>query len=187
NFVNISSNITDYDRKIVLSIGRLSEEKGFLRLIDIWEIIQKNNNKGWKLHIVGEGELKGQLEKKIKNKKLQDSVTILSFTQNIDEQYLNASIYVMCSYSEGMPMVLLESASFGLPSIAFDVKTGPSDIIENGKSGFLIEDNNLHDFANKLQFLIENDNSRKEMGRCAKNFIDKKFSKDVIIKEWLDL
>ncbi|EAK0494240.1 glycosyltransferase family 4 protein [Campylobacter lari] len=188
NFVNIPLKIADCNQKIVLSIGRLSEEKGFLRLVDIWEIAQKKmNDKNWKLHIIGEGELKKELESKIKDKNLEDSIKILPFTQNINKHYLNASIYIMCSYSEGMPMVLLESSSFGLPNIAFDVKTGPSDIIENNKSGFLVKDGDLHEFADKLIFLMGNDNARKEMGKYARVLIDKKFSKEVVIKKWFNL
>ncbi|MBT0830565.1 glycosyltransferase, partial [Campylobacter lari] len=188
NFVNMPLKVADCSQKIVLSIGRLSEEKGFFRLVDIWEIVQKKmNDKDWKLYIVGEGDLKKELETKIKDKNLEESIKILPFTQNIDKHYLNASIYSICSYSEGFGMTLAESASFGLPSIAFDVKVGPSDIIENNKSGFLVKDGDLYEFADKLVFLMENDNIRKEMGRNARGFIDKKFSKEVVINRWLSL
>ncbi|EFN2928216.1 glycosyltransferase family 4 protein, partial [Campylobacter lari] len=163
NFVNMPLKVADCNQKIVLSIGRLSKEKGFLRLVDIWEIVQKKmNDKDWKLYVIGEGDLKKELETKIKDKNLENSIKFLPFTQNINKHYLNASIYAMCSYSEGMPMVLLESSSFGLPNVAFDVKTGPSDIIENNKSGFLVKDGDLYEFADKLVFLMENDNTRKE-------------------------
>ncbi|AJC85157.1 glycosyltransferase family 4 protein [Campylobacter peloridis] len=187
NFLHfISDKNTNYEQKNILSIGRFTQndEKGFLRLIDIWEIIQKNEKyKNWTLTIVGEGENKINIEQKIKNKNLKN-IILKPFTKEIEKEYLNASIYAMCSYYEGFPMVLIESASYGLPSIAFDIDTGPSDIIENEKSGFLIEDNNLNEFANKLCILMNDENLRKTYGENAKNIVKSKFSKEVIMKKW---
>ncbi|EDN5834644.1 glycosyltransferase family 4 protein [Campylobacter coli] len=190
NFINMPLDIADRNQKIVLSVGRMSKDnqKGFLRLIDIWEIIQKNpKNKDWKLKIVGEGELQEKIINKIKDKNLENSIIIKPFTKEIDKEYLNATIYVMTSHFEGFPMVLLESSSYGLPLVAFDINTGPSDIIEDGKNGFLIKDNDLQEFSNKLQILIDSKKLRKEMGVMAKKITSEKFSKEVVIKEWINL
>ncbi|EAK9857687.1 glycosyltransferase family 4 protein [Campylobacter lari] len=187
NFIPfVLEKVSNCMQKNILSIGRFenNDEKGFLRLIDIWEIIQKNEKyKDWTLTIVGEGENKINIEQKIKNKNLKN-IILKPFTKEIEKEYLNASIYVMCSYYEGFPMVLIESANYGLPSIAFDINTGPSDIIENEKSGFLIEDNNLNEFANKLCILMNDENLRKTYGENAKNIVKSKFSKEVIMKKW---
>lgn len=181
----ISSKTSNLSQKVVLSVGRFTKQKGFSRLIDIWEMVQKNENfKEWKLHIVGDGILKEELLNKIKIKNLDNSIILLPFNKNIEEEYLKASIYVMTSYFEGFPMVLVESMNYNIPSIAFDINTGPSDIIENKKSGFLIEDGNLEEFANKLQILMQNENLRKEFGKNAKEKIQKEFSKEVIMKKW---
>lgn len=189
NFIpEISQQNVDYVNKVVLSVGRFAKQKGFSRLIDIWQIIQQDLVfKGWKLIIVGDGELKLEIQEKIKVKNLQDSIILKPFTKEIEKEYLQASIYAMTSLFEGLPMVLVESASFGLPQISFDINTGPSDIIENEKSGFLIPDGDLEGYAEKLKALMQNQNLRESMGKRAKEIAQEKFSKEVIMKKWFEL
>lgn len=128
--------------------------------------------------------MKNEIETKIKDLGLQDSIILKPFTKDIESEYLNASIYAMSSYYEGFPMVLLESSSYGLCPIAFDIKTGPSDIIENNKSGYLIQDNDLHTYAHKLIELMSDENKRKTMGEAAKARVAQKFSKEAIMPLW---
>ncbi|EAH8343709.1 glycosyltransferase family 4 protein [Campylobacter coli] len=188
NFIpNISKKKSNSLQKNILSIGRmaLEDQKGFLRLIDIWKMVQKKEvYKDWTLTIVGEGELKKTIEQKIKEDKLENSIILKPFTKEIEKEYLKASIYAMTSHYEGFGMVLIESANFALPSIAFDINAGPSDIIENKKSGFLIEDGNLQEFADKICLLMDNESLRKQMGENAKKKIKHTFSKEVIMHQW---
>ncbi|QOR04226.1 glycosyltransferase [Campylobacter cuniculorum] len=189
NFIpTIPKESTNHAQKIVLSVGRLVEQKGFSRLIEIWDLVQKNQAfREWKLHIVGEGGLEQELREQISAKNLNDSIILKPFTKEIEKEYLSASIYVMTSLYEGFGMVLVESGSFALPSVAFDVKTGPSDIIEDSKTGFLIEDNALESFVKKLCVLMENQNLREQMGNAAKKRMQEKFSKEVIMEKWEEL
>ncbi|EOA4575217.1 glycosyltransferase family 4 protein [Campylobacter jejuni] len=181
---------SNLSQKVVLSAGRMGEEdqKGFLRLIDIWELVQKDGNfREWKLHIVGDGLLKEEILHKIQAKKLEHSIILLPFNKNIEEEYLKTSIYTMASYFEGFGMVLAESANYAIPSIAFDINTGPSDIIDNEKSGFLVEDGNLQEFADKLKILMQNENLRKKFGKNAKEKVQKEFNKEIIMQKWIKL
>ncbi|EAK0812042.1 MULTISPECIES: glycosyltransferase family 4 protein [Campylobacter] len=176
--------------KNILSVGRmaLEDQKGFLRLIEIWKLVQKNvKYKEWTLTIVGEGEFKNTIENKIKENNLENSIILKPFTKDIEKEYLNASVYVMTSKWEGFGMVLIESANYQIPSIAFDINTGPSDIIENGKSGYLIEDSNLQEFANKLCLLMDDEKLRKQMGQSAKENISYNFSKEKVMQKWQEL
>ncbi|EEC4842265.1 glycosyltransferase family 4 protein [Campylobacter lari] len=176
--------------KNILSVGRmaLEDQKGFLRLIEIWKLVQKNvKYKEWTLTIAGEGEFKNTIENKIKEYKLENSIILKPFTKDIEKEYLNASIYVMTSKWEGFPMVLVEASSYKIPLISFDINTGPSDIIENGKSGYLIEDGNLQEFANKLCLLMDDENLRKQMGQSAKENISHNFSKEKVMQKWQEL
>ncbi|PZT48813.1 hypothetical protein B6S12_01830 [Helicobacter valdiviensis] len=180
----------DYNKKIVLAVGRMSSDnqKGFLRLIDIWNIVAKNQKlHEWKLHLVGEGVLKEQIQEKIKKYNLQSRVMIRPFTKKIEREYLEASIYAMSSHFEGFPMVLLEACSYGLAPIAFDVKTGPSDIISNGKSGYLISDGELEEFANKLQEMMQNKSLREQFGKLSKEIIKDNYLKESVIKKWREI
>lgn len=176
--------------KNILSVGRmaLEDQKGFLRLIEIWKFVQENiKYKEWTLTIVGEGELKDIIENKIKKYKLENSVILKPFTKDIEKEYLHSSIYAMSSLYEGFPMVLVEISSYRVPLISFDINTGPSDIIENGKNGYLIEDGNLQEFVNKLCLLMDDENLRKQMGQSAKENISHNFSKEKVMQKWQEL
>ena len=146
-----------------------------------------NNFKEWKLIIVGDGVLKKELESKIKALNLQESVILKPFTKQIEKEYLSASIYAMSSHFEGFGMVLAEASSYALPCVAFDVKTGPSDIIADEKSGFLVEDNDLQGYADKLMLLMRDENLRQNFGTKAKQVVSEKFSKEMVMKEWQGL
>ncbi len=183
----ISTKESDLSQEVVLSVGRMDkgDQKGFFRLIDIWEIVQKSKKyKEWKLHIVGDGILKKEIQDKIKIKKLEKSIILKPFIKEIEKEYLKASIYALTSHFEGFPMILLESSNYGIPSVAFDINTGPSDIIENKKSGFLISNNNLSDFAEKIQNLMDDENLRKKMGQYAKEKVKNNFSEYIIVQNW---
>ncbi len=191
NFIpNIPNLNTNYSQKVVLSMGRMTkvDEKGFLRLIDIWKLIQDSGEfNDWKLHIVGDGDLKEQIKTKIDNLNLSNSIILKPFTTEVEKEYLSASIYAMASHFEGFGMVLIEAQSYALPTIAFDVATGPRDIIEDEKSGYLIKDNNLDEYANKLKILMQDESLRAKMGEKSKEIVKNKFSKEVVMKQWMKL
>ncbi len=176
----------------IISVGRMDrgDQKGFLRLLDIWAIVQDSiklhypHLQSWQLIIVGSGDLKEVIELKIKQLHLADSIILKPFAKDIESEYLSASIYAMASYFEGFGMVLAEASSYTLPCIAFDVKTGPSDIIDDGKSGYLIKDNDLQDYANKLIALMDSESLRKDMGKNAKAKMQEQFSKEAIMPLW---
>lgn len=181
---------TNHSQKIVISAGRMDEgdQKGFSRLIDIWEMVMQDTTlKDWKLHIIGQGELKKQLEEKIESKNLRDSIILKPFTKMIKDEYMKASIYAMSSHYEGFGMVLIESSAYALPCISFDIATGPSDIILDSKSGFLVEDNDLSAYATKLKDLMRDETLRENLGRNAKQRMEEKFSQQAIMPLWMEL
>lgn len=186
NFLNeIPSKESNKSQKVVVAVGRLVAEKGFYRLLDIWAKIKANQDlKEWKLHIVGDGHLKSRLQLRIKSRNVEDSVVLKPFTTDVGKEYLQASIYAMTSLFEGFPMVLLEAFSYALPIVAFDIITGPSEIIEHGKNGFLIADWNLEEFQKHLTMLMLNQDLRETLGKSGKQTISTTFHKEVIYQKW---
>ena len=181
---------TNPAQKVVISVGRMDivDQKGFLRLIDIWKLVQSGGKfTDWKLKIVGDGELKEQITAKIKELNLEDSIELKPFTTEVEKEYLSTSIYAMSSHFEGLPMVLIEASAYALPCIAFDVATGPRDIIDDGKSGYLVADNDLQEYANKLQILMRDESLRTQMGAKSKAIARDKFSKEVVLKQWEEM
>lgn len=130
---------SDLSKRIVLSIGRMTEAKRQWIMIDLWDkIVNENKIKDWELHLVGDGNLREQLNNKIVTLGLQEYVKILPPSQNVEEYYKSASMFMLTSYSEGFGMVLLEAISFGLPCISYDCPSGPRDIVDNEVNGYLI-------------------------------------------------
>jgi len=181
-----SEDRADLFSKQIIAIGRYTYQKGFDQLIDIWNIIYKEHP-DWKLKIVGNGILYEQLKGKINSFGLQGVIELeKTHTSNILNEYLSSSIYALSSRYEGFPMVLLEASECGLPIVAFKCKCGPSDIIDNGINGFLIEEGDIEGFAKAIKELIENKELREIMG---KNSYQKSISFDIdnIMDKWVHL
>ena len=124
--------------KLILSIGRLSNEKNFIHLLMAWNKIFKKYP-DWKLHIVGEGNKKDEMMAYIESNEMEECCMILPFTNNVHKHYSEAQIFVLSSLFEGLPMVLLEAQQYGIPCVSYDCETGPRDIIVDGENGFLVK------------------------------------------------
>ncbi|WP_370598286.1 glycosyltransferase family 4 protein [Plesiomonas shigelloides] len=170
-------------KNIVLAVGRLNQQKNFTKLIQLWAALPKELHQQWKLRIVGSGEERELLLKVISEKAITESVELVEASKEIHLEYKQASILVMTSRYEGLPLVLIEAKSFGLPAIAFDCKTGPAEIICNMNDGFLIPEHDDDMYVNKLTELMMNKQIRIEM---SVNAIDNSsnFSEEHVIKLW---
>lgn len=187
NFSSIvPSGVAELNNETVIAVGRLDPQKGFDLLIDAWKILKQKSKNNWILNIFGEGFEKNNLQKKIIENNLQDSLFLKGNSQSIEQEILSSSIFVLSSRYEGFPMVLLESLACGVPIVAFDCKTGPSEIIDNNDCGYLIEYENQNQMAEKIIKLIEDDSERIEKGKVAKEKSEH-FSKQVIMNQWKNL
>ncbi|MBP1368939.1 glycosyltransferase, partial [Providencia rettgeri] len=127
-------NVSEFDTRqnIALAIGRLSYEKNFERLIEIWN---KSEHPDWSLIIIGNGDEYSKISNLISNK---SDITLIKNSSQLEDYYNNAKLFLMTSRFEGLPMVLIEAQYFGIPSISFDCKTGPREIIVNNETGYII-------------------------------------------------
>jgi len=184
---DISKQTAKLINKTAISAGRIAPVKGFDKLIDTWHIIAKKYP-DWKLEIYGDGEATyiEKLQKQINKLNLQKQICLCGQTDNLKDEMLEASLYVMSSKTECFPMVLLEAQSVGLPIVSFDCPYGPRNIITNNQDGILVEDQNNDKLANAIMILIENENIRIEMGQMAKLNIKKLQEKEVMNK-WFKL
>lgn len=172
--------------RIILSVGRIIKTKHFDLLIKIFAEI---NDPTWKLVIVG-GDAKKQkisedLKELIKSLGMEDRVLLAGSQKDINSYYQRSSIFAFTSSSEGFPNVIGEALSTGLPVIAYDCNAGPSELIIDGKNGFLIPlyDNLL--FKNKLHELMNNHNMRLEMSANARR-IPEKYSIEKVTDKYFD-
>jgi len=173
---------TNKKNKIV-SVGRLTEQKNQLMLIDAFADFVKEND-SYELHIYGEGEFRNVLTSRIAQLKLEDKVFLDGQSSNIYEDINDAKLFILSSNYEGMPNALLEAMCLGLPCISTKV-SGATELIEDGKNGYLIEAGNKEQLADKMKEVIEN----KELGNITTNAIDvyKKLSINTITRKWEDV
>ena len=92
----------------------------------------------------------------------------------------------MTSAYEPFGLVLPEAMSCGIPVVAFDCPYGPSDIITDGKDGFLIRNNDIHDFAEKVCLLMDKPDLRKKMGKAG-IVSSRRYEAKLIMPQWVQL
>lgn len=174
------------DSNIAIAVGRLTFQKGFDMLLNVWKEVKENGSE-WTLYIVGSGEDEKELKTKAKNLHVDDSIKFIPNTPNIHEYYQKASLYIMTSRFEGLPLVLIEAKQKGLPCISFDCPNGPSEIIQNNKDGLIIPFQNCKAMSKGIISLTSDRNKLKTFSQEALNDVNKRFSRDIIIKQWIDL
>lgn len=159
----------DKDSNKILNIGRLDKGKTVNYTIEAFSKIHYKYPQ-WVLEIVGEGEEKENLKKIVRKLNLEEKVIFTDFTLNVIDKYREAAFTVLTSQTEAMPMVLIESKTCGVPSISFDIESGPREIIEDMKDGILVEKNNVDKLAEAMELLICNNKLRLEMSKkCYEN------------------
>ena len=171
--------------KKIISVGRLEEQKGYDKLICAWEIVAKKHQ-DWTIAIYGEGSLHGELTKMVQDKNLTTSFSINKPVKNIIDKYEESSFLVLSSVFEGFGMVLVEAMACGSPVISFDCPDGPADIIKDGEDGFLVELGNINQLADRIEYLIEHEEKRIEMGKKAAENI-KRYDPAIIMEKWVTL
>lgn len=178
------SSISNCANKKVIAVGRFEWEKGYDMLLQIWENVI-NRHPDWEINIYGDGNLRDNIEKEVLQKGLR-SIYIHPFTKEISKEYAKSSIYILSSRFEGFSLTILEAMRHGLPCISFDCPFGPANLIENDKTGYLIENGNKSSFADKLSNLMENSQVRKEFSKAALDRA-KLFEKETIMQNWIKL
>lgn len=152
---------------IVICVGRLIPIKGHKYLIEAFS--KCINKDGWELVILGDGILKDQLLGQAKELGIQNQVKLIGATRQVDQWLAKSSIFAFTSVSEGFPNALAEGMSASLSCVSFNCITGPKDLIENEKNGYLIEVGDVDNFSKKLDILMQSEKLRYEIGKNAKN------------------
>lgn len=176
---------SDLDSTRVIAVGRYVDVKGFDRLIAAWAVVAPQK-RDWTLHIYGDGDMRSQLEDQIQQAGLQSSVSLEGSSKTIDEEYAKSSIFVLTSKYEGFSLAIAEAASVGLPAVSFDCPCGPKELIVDGKNGFLVENGDIEDLADKLLLLMNDEVLRKRMGEAAYEY-SKRYLPNVVMQQWMSL
>lgn len=173
--------------KIVLTIGRLIESKNHDKIIEVFCEI---NRPEWKLVIVGGDALKqnnlSKLRDLVYSLGAESKVFLTGYRTDPGKYYNESSVFVSASTSEGFPNVIGEAMSAGIPVVAFDCISGPSEMIVDGQNGYLVPVNDYGTLSKRLEQLMDNDSLRNSMGARARESI-KKYSIESIGTKYSDL
>lgn len=171
--------------KILITVGRLTRVKGTDLLAELAPKLL-DRHRDWKWYVLGEGEDRKLLETAVTRHHLEGRLILTGNVQDVKAYLKKASLYVMTSRAEGLPMCLLESVGCGVPCVSFDIATGPGEIIMDGKNGFLIPPFDMQQMTEKLSLLMENHTLRREFQKnTAKS--REKFRLEPVILQWKKL
>ena len=170
------------DNHRIICAGRLSEQKGYDLLIEAFALIAPQCQQ-WHIDIFGTGDDETMLRRLIADRNLQERILIHEPSEDIYREYQTSDFLVLSSRYEGFALVLAESASCGIPSVAFRCKYGPEDFLSDGENGLLVTDGDINELAEKMLWMINHQEERLRMGVKAREMA-KKYQIDSVMKRW---
>lgn len=168
-------------RKLI-SVARYSPEKQLHHQIKLINSL-KSDFPDIQLHLYGFGIEKENLINLIAQYKLENNVFLRGFIPDLSQEYNNAYLSIVTSNMEGFSLALLEGQSFGIPTISYDIKYGPNELVKNEVNGYLIPKNNEEILLQKVRYLLTHPNVQKEFSRQSK-LSAQKYSKEILIEKW---
>ena len=168
--------------KRVIAVGRYVYQKGFDLLLQAWATIERQYP-DWQLAVFGDGN-RTLYEQQMKELGIDDSrCHLYGPTTDIQQEYVNSSLFAFSSRFEGFGMVLVEAMACGLPVVSFDCPCGPKDIVKDGEDGILVENGNIKLFASSLSKLMSDEALRQSMSKAALKNVQR-FSMEQIAEQW---
>ena len=174
--------------KTLLAVGRLHEQKGFDMLLEAWNNVQRDNVqciKDWTLRIVGEGPQRAALEQQIKDLHLSN-VVLAGRVENMVEEYAAASLFVLSSRYEGLPLALIEAMWCGVPCVSFDCPHGPAELLEDDR-GWLVPAMDVAGMAKQIAYAMSHSEEALERALRAQEYACEKYSEANIMPQWVQV
>lgn len=169
------------DAHLCLGVGDLNDNKNVVTMI---KAIAKSPS-SVHLALCGFGPLEGKLRELCKALKVEDRVHFLGFRRDVSELYKASDFLFMASKREGLPRTTMEAMCAGIPCLCSNIR-GNTDLIDEGKGGFLVSPLDADGFAKAITHLIENSQLREEMGRYNKEKV-KAFDFEIVKKKMLNI
>ena len=142
----------NFDKKTFIAVGRLTKQKNFTLLLNAFAKVRQTIDA--QLIILGEGELRNDLEDQIKTLKLKD-VHLLGFVDNPFALMKQADIFVSSSLWEGFGNAIAESLALGTQVVSTDCPSGPAEILEDGKYGFIVKSNQINELTMAMESALK--------------------------------
>ena len=178
------SKVESRKTKTVLAVGRLHEQKGFDLLLRSWQPVEKHYPE-WQLRIVGEGPKRAELETQIQAMGLQ-RVYLAGKVDKMAEEYAEASLFVLSSRYEGLPLALIEAMWCGTPCVSFDCPHGPAELLADER-GWLVPEGDIAALTRQLEYLLSHPEEAAERAQKAQTFAHTMYSEKNIMPIWQKL
>lgn len=180
------------DGPLALYAGVFDSRKNVEWLVRTW-LAQRRELHGWRLLLVGpasrdhqDADLRDRLAMLARNEGMDGEILIRDFSPQVEEYYQAADIFILPSHNEGMPNVVLEAMSCGLPCVATRI-SGTVDVIEHGQSGMLFERDDQESFLSAMRPLLADPALRQKIGRRASTYIESSLSSKKSAERYLGL
>jgi glycosyltransferase involved in cell wall biosynthesis len=177
---------------LALYVGVLDSRKNVKWLVETWIKHQKAFPE-WRLLLVGptsrdpwDASLRDQLRGFACEHGLQDRILFRDFSPRIEDYYRAADVFILPSQNEGMPNVVVEAMSCGLPCVVTAI-SGTTDLIHHGHSGLLFEVNSETSFLDAFSLVSQSGDTRNQIGRHARELMVERFSSEIITERYLEL
>ena len=177
--------VSALEEKRVAAAGRLCPQKNFGSLIDSWKLVNQTHP-DWILEIWGDGPDRLLLKQKIDDLHLDNTVLLRGYDSSFVLSLASSSIFVLSSRYEGLPLVMIEAMSCGVPVVSTACPCGPKDLINDGENGFLVPVNDKDALTDRLCRLMDDQDLRKHMGAMALEK-SKHYRLEQIINQWMSL
>ena len=164
----------------VIAVGRLTPQKDYFTLLDA---IKNLKNRNFILKIYGDGKLKNNLKRYIENNNLKNYVKLMGYKNKSTEIYKNADLLVHTSIFEGLPNVIVEAMSYGIPIIASNSYGGTKEILNSGKFGGLFRTGDSEQLCKMLEEFFDNPKKFYRKVYKSKSFLNK-FTKKKLFKKF---
>ncbi len=173
----VKTTISEGNNSRFITVGRLSEEKGHLRILKILSKVSSP----FQYTIIGDGAERETIFKKAEELGISQNITHIPFTNKVSEELSKHDIFLQGSYVEGFPNAVVESLVVGTPVLAFEAPGGTKEIIQNGVNGFIV--NNENEFLEKLELM----RATKWDPEAISLSVKRKFNKEKILSHYENL
>ena len=180
--VKVDKSVSPMSARFLLGVGRLHQVKGFDRLLQAFRRLERPE---LQLVILGEGAERLTLLRLARGLEVEKSVHLPGRIADVDPWYRHAECFVLSSRSEAWPNVLMEALVNGCPIVSFDVKHGPSEIIEDGDSGLLVPEGDVEALAAAIARVLDEVNLRRRLVAKGRERVQDYYV-DKIAPRWLD-
>lgn len=169
-------------RRRGVMVCRLEPQKNVAQAVHVMEHVRKSLP-DVVLDVYGTGSLREDLQSKIAELGLTETVKLHGHKPNAAKEFETAAFSLLTSRNEGQPLALMESMGYGCPPVSYDIRYGPSDVIQDGHNGFLVPNGNAAEAAARVVQICTNEELARDMGRAAWEYSDR-FSDVKVMSQW---